>query len=172
MKNQNLSFKIAVSIALLLLLTLGISGCPHNKIRTERFVDWCTNKGSLRAETRHTVEVLLKEVGTQDCHQGEIRLNNLEKLDLFGGRTITIRTIKDLEPLSALTNLKELNVQYSKIKDIKPLSALTNLEKLNLSNNRIRDLKPLSRLTNLEKLYLSHNRIRDLILNPVMKTHL
>ncbi|NEQ67273.1 MAG: leucine-rich repeat domain-containing protein, partial [Symploca sp. SIO2D2] len=86
MKNHNLSVKIALTIALLLFLTLGTSSYPKSEIRTEPFVDWCTNKENLRAETRYTVDLLLEEVATEDCHQAERILTNREKLDLSANR--------------------------------------------------------------------------------------
>ncbi|NEQ67274.1 MAG: leucine-rich repeat domain-containing protein, partial [Symploca sp. SIO2D2] len=83
-------------------------------------------------------------------------LTNLKELNL------RVNRIKNLEPLSALTNLKKLNIESNKIKDIQPLSTLINLEVLNLSTNRIKDIKSLSALTNLQKLDLGYNQIKDL----------
>ena len=33
------------------------------------FADWCLNKENLLPETKHTVDMLLKQAGTSDCYQ-------------------------------------------------------------------------------------------------------
>ena len=120
------------------------------------FADWCLNKNNLSAETRHTVDVLLRVAKTTDCNQASKLLSVFTELDLRGYK------ITDLKPLSTLTNLTELSLHGNQITDLKPLSTLTNLTNVYLSNNQISDLRPLSTLTSLNLLALSNNQITDL----------
>ena len=76
-------------------------------------------------------------------------LTNLTQLDLTGGQ------ISDLRPLSALTNLKVLNLSRNSITsltELEGLTSLTNLTELDLHDNQISDLQPISNLTNLRNL--------------------
>ncbi|MEO0844750.1 MAG: leucine-rich repeat domain-containing protein, partial [Cyanobacteria bacterium J06643_5] len=116
------------------------------------FTEWCEQKSTLPEATKHTVEVLLKRAGTQDCQQANRKLSNLTELYL------PITQISDLKPLSSLTNLTELHLWGNQISDLKPLSNLTNLTELNLAGNQISEVKPLSSLTNLTTLDIWENK--------------
>lgn len=71
--------------------------------------------------------------------------------------------ISDLNPLSSLSNLTELRLDWNRISDLAPISGLTNLERLDAENNEISNLVPISGLTNLWRLELGHNeRISDI----------
>ncbi|MEG4010544.1 leucine-rich repeat domain-containing protein, partial [Microcoleus sp. Pol11C1] len=78
------------------------------------FANWCRKKASLSAETKHTVEVLLKKAGTTECEAADRQLSSLTKLKL----------------------------DKNQIRDIKPLASLTHLDWLSLDNNQISDIKP------------------------------
>ena len=54
--------------------------------------------------------------------------------------------IKDVTPLSKMTQLKQLHLPNNELKDITPLSSLVNLQKLDLEANYISDLSPVSNL--------------------------
>ncbi|MEH1882823.1 leucine-rich repeat domain-containing protein [Nostoc sp.] len=120
------------------------------------FIDWCQQKSTLPPQTKHTVEVLLKEAQTQNCKQANQKLTNLTYLNL------NFSLISDIKPLSALTNLTYLNLNFNQISDIKPLSALTHVNDLFLNSNQISDIKPLSALTHVVYLSLHSNQISDI----------
>src|SRR6476661_1398772 len=120
------------------------------------FGDWCHQKADLNPETKHTVDVLLKEARTNDCDAADRKLSSLTQLHL------SYNAIGDIKPLASLTNLTQLNLNYNKIGDIKPLASLTNLTRLDLYDNQIGDIKPLASLTNLKDLYLNNNKIGDI----------
>lgn len=84
-------------------------------------------------------------------------LTNLEELAILGTAQNYFE-LSDLTPLSELTNLKVLSIQYSNITDLDPLSNLKNLESLNLNENQIVDTTPLKDLNNLKYLTLERNR--------------
>jgi hypothetical protein len=69
--------------------------------------------------------------------------------------------ISDLTPLSGLTDLRGLLLEYNQISDISPLSELINLVVLNLNGNQVSDLTPLSNHINLATLVLYQNPISD-----------
>ncbi|CAL5995687.1 leucine-rich_repeat domain-containing protein [Hexamita inflata] len=115
------------------------------------------------------------------------QLQNLQHLDLShntftqvtalkqlsGLKTLNLSQnyhIEDFTPLSHLSNLQRLNIQYS-LKYVKQdnmifLSNLFELRELNLSNDNISSIQSLKKLTKLKYLYLSENKIVDL--SPLM----
>jgi internalin A len=119
------------------------------------FLQWCQQKDSVPVATRHTIDVLLQEAGSQDCNVADRQLRNLTELDL------SINQLVDIQPLAGLTNLKELRLDSNQIVDIQPLAGLTNLTILYLHTNQIVDVKPLAGLTKLTALYLYSNQIVD-----------
>ena len=161
--NWYLKQKICLVGAIALSLCQGVSSFPadavslqETTILPQRFADWCLNKANLPPDTRHTVDVLLQEAGTQECDRADKQLSTLPFLSLNSNR------ITDLKPLSSLTNLTILGLGNNKIADLKPLSSLPNLTVLYLYKNQITDLKPLSSLTNLSILNLWDNKVADL----------
>ncbi len=64
--------------------------------------------------------------------------------------------------LSNLKNLTSLDLSSTGISNLTPLSNLTKLTYLVLDHTHISDLTPLSNLSNLTALYLSHNQISDI----------
>ncbi|MEQ8995398.1 MAG: AAA-like domain-containing protein [Coleofasciculus sp. B1-GNL1-01] len=117
------------------------------------FREWCLQQTSLSTPLRKTVEVLLEKAGTSNCSQADEILSSLTELHLASNQ------IKDVSPLSGLTNLRSLDLSVNIIKDVSPLSGLTNLTELFLNDNQIKDVSSLSKLINLESLLLSGNPI-------------
>jgi Leucine-rich repeat (LRR) protein len=70
--------------------------------------------------------------------------------------------ISNMEPLSKLANLKEIDAGGTLISDIKPLSELNDLKVLLCPNTRVSDLKPLQGLVQLEKLDFSNTLLDSL----------
>jgi len=105
--------KFVISLCTLLIFThakaIATPAIQQSNLKT--FIEWCNQKSTLPKATKHTVEVLLKEAGTQDCQQANQKLSNLTALSL--GRN----QISDVKPLSSLTNLTELNLAHNLIKD-------------------------------------------------------
>ncbi|MBV6624092.1 MAG: hypothetical protein KI793_14330 [Rivularia sp. (in: Bacteria)] len=46
------------------------------------FIEYCQQKSTLPEATKHTVEVLLKKAGTQDCQQANRKLKSLTWFNL------------------------------------------------------------------------------------------
>ncbi|CAL5994020.1 leucine-rich_repeat domain-containing protein [Hexamita inflata] len=93
------------------------------------------------------------------------QLSGLKTLDLSQNYHI-----EDLTPLSHLSKLQMLNLQYS-LKYVKQdnmnfLSNLFELRELNLSNDNLSSIQTLRKLAKLKYLYLSENKIVDL--SPLM----
>ena len=82
---------------------------------------------------------------------------NLE--DLFLGN---VGMVSDLDPISNLTSLRNLNVGGNQISDIRPLAGLIHLAGLSLYANSVGDIVPLANLTNLTYLNLAHNGVKTL----------
>lgn len=137
------------------------------------FLDWCQNRDSLTPEAKYTVEVILERIRLQDCQQAHQKLLTQKSLEL--SNQSSGKKIEDLNPLSSLTHLEELNLTFNNIRDLTPLSSLVNLRTLYLEygtshnqRNIIKhgetplDLTPLASLTNLENLHLTANVITNL----------
>ncbi|MFZ4456856.1 MAG: leucine-rich repeat domain-containing protein [Bacteroidales bacterium] len=71
--------------------------------------------------------------------------------------------IKDIDALKYFQNLHKLTARSHSIKDLNPIRNLKEMKVLELSNNQISSLEPLSKLVNLEVLDLRFNKISDLI---------
>jgi internalin A len=122
---------------------------------TKSFTQWCEEKNNLPAESKLTVDLLLKEADTEDCKLANAKLRKLTQIDLYHNN------ITNLEPLASLSNLTSLDLIGNQISDLKPLAGLSNLTYLALSENKIIDVKPLAGLSNLTYLSLSQNQITD-----------
>jgi internalin A len=85
------------------------------------FAEWCQQKESVPADTRHTVDVLLKEAGTNNCKQADTKFRNLTELAL------RYNPIIDVKPLAGLTNLTGLNLQINQIVSSKTRNYLSIL---------------------------------------------
>ena len=83
-------------------------------------------------------------------------LTQLTRLKLWGN------SVSDLSPLSGLTNLTKLWLGNNHLSDISPVLGLINLTGLGLEGNRISDISALSSLTQLKKLWLGSNSISDI----------
>jgi Leucine Rich repeats (2 copies) len=154
---------------------LAVEKKTQNSGRT--FADWCRDKDLLNPETKHTVEVLLKEALTTDCDAADRTLSSITRLDLkvkdikdlkplesliTPSPNTNQNRISDIKPLQSLINLIDLRLGENKISDIKPLQSLTKLTNLDLRKNQISDIKPLQSLTNLKWLFLQKNQINDI----------
>ncbi|MFB5252619.1 leucine-rich repeat domain-containing protein [Bacillus mycoides] len=100
-----------------------------------------------------TLEIL-KEKEIKDL-TGLEYMTNLENITLEGVG------LKNIEFISNLKQLKEVNVSHNKIEDITPLSSLENLQWLNLADNHIKDVSVLGSMLDLLSLKLDGNEIRD-----------
>ena len=83
-------------------------------------------------------------------------------LDGNGTDNLTSNHISDLTPLSGLTNLTYLSMDFNQISDILPVDNLTNLTYLSFNNNLVSDISPLDGLTNLETLWFEWNQTDNL----------
>lgn len=82
---------------------------------------------------------------------------NLERIDIS-----SYTAISDLDPLSRLTKLKDVNISNTQVNDLLPLRNLSNLEMLNCSNTMIRSLDALKYAINLNELYCQNTQIPNL----------
>jgi len=66
------------------------------------FEAWCRQRKSVPADTRRTIDVLLKKAGTKDCKLADRQLKTLTILSL------SMNQISDVKPLAGLTKLTTL----------------------------------------------------------------
>ena len=77
-------------------------------------------------------------------------------------KKLTLEFIQSKCPNQKLEEIKNLNLWGNELEDISLLGNLSNLEIASLSINKIKNLEPLKNLTNLKELYLRKNLIDDL----------
>ena len=127
------------------------------------FSEFCFHKDELPAETKHTVEVLLRVAGTDDYLEAERVLLNEPGLYLDD------YNLTDLSPLASLNNLTYLNISENEIYDLSPFQGLKNLIDLDLSDNQIKDISSLETLINITRIYLDFNQIIDISILKSLK---
>ena len=76
-------------------------------------------------------------------------------------KKLTLKFIQSKCPNQKLEEIKNLNLWGNELEDISILANLSNLEIASLSINKIKNLEPLKNLTNLKELYLRKNLIDD-----------
>jgi internalin A len=90
------------------------------------FANLCRDKANLGAETRKSVELILKRIKIEECDRAAAYLSSVTKLDLSNQEAsssdtgeesgeqrqnrITLTSITDLTPLSKSTQLKSLDL--------------------------------------------------------------
>jgi internalin A len=105
--------------------------------KPKSFAQWCSQRRSLPANTKYTINVLLKEAGSNNCQQADTKLRSKIEISLFN------KNIVDIQPLAGFSNLTSLDLSGNKIVDIKPLAGLRKLTYLQLAGNKVVDIKPL-----------------------------
>jgi Leucine-rich repeat (LRR) protein len=89
---------------------------------------------------------------------GNLRqIMNLTALDLSGNVTIS-----DLEPISRLSNLKEINLSGTPVSDLMPLRNTNNLQILDISGTAVNSIDPLRYCTHLEELRMKDTQVSDI----------
>ncbi|MBW3490945.1 leucine-rich repeat domain-containing protein [Bacillus sp. FDAARGOS_1420] len=113
-----------------------------------------TKEDLLQIKTLEILKEKEKEKEIKDL-TGLEYMTNLENLTLEGVG------LKNIEFISNLKQLKDVNVSHNKIEDITLLSSLENLQWLNLADNHIKDVSVLGSMLDLLSLKLDGNEIRD-----------
>ncbi|MDP2236901.1 MAG: leucine-rich repeat domain-containing protein [Bacteroidales bacterium] len=91
--------------------------------------------------------------GTEELHQ----MINTPRIDLNGNIYL-----QEMQPLSRMINLQELNISRTEITDLSPLTGLTDLRKLDISNTRISKTDALKGMFLLEHINIENTRIESL----------
>jgi len=83
----------------------------------------------------------------------------------------SVSTLKDITPLSEITNLTHLGLVSTSVRDIAPIRSLTNLETLNLRNSPVRDINHLHGMTNFTELFLGGTRVTQEQITAYQNSH-
>ena len=110
---------------------------------------------------RHVDLTRLESLALQGSGNQISDLDFLTNLTQLTNLDVKNAQIRDLRFLRGLSQLKRLGLRRNQISDLKPLTNLTQLRSLGLGSNQISDLKPLASLTQLRYLYLWDNQIRN-----------
>ena len=84
-------------------------------------------------------------------------------IDIGYTSSVEGKSIKDLRPLSGLTQLEELILKQDGITDISPVKNLVNLTVFDVSVNReIQDVSAIADMTKLKRLNISFNKVENI----------
>ena len=86
-----------------------VASAPPQQPQPSIFEALCRQRKSVPTATRHTIDVLLSKVGTEDCKLADSKLKTLTNLDLSWYQ------ISDVQPLVGLTNLTYLYLRENPI---------------------------------------------------------
>lgn len=103
---------------------------------------------------------LLQELNLTDCGLSTVAglENALSLMNLYLGDN----TVRNLDPLSALTGLRELDLNHNAVTNLAALSPLSNLTKLDVSYNSLTGISAIGSCTKLESLIVNNNQITTL----------
>ena len=118
-----------------------------------------------RADMARFLELPIPNANIRDL-TGLEHATNLTKLNLGpvreGAFVRQSNILSDISPIAGLTNLEELNLEFTFLSDISPLEGLNNLTKLYLGGNVISDISPLEGLNSLMYLGLENTFLSDI----------
>ncbi len=111
-----------------------------------------------------------KAEGAAELRFDELEFPGLSRLpeeisELTSLRLLSVNNpgVRELSPLSSLTGLEELWLDFVGAKDLSAIRRLIGLRSLSLRKTSIKDLSPLSGLSKLERLWLSESGLTDLL---------
>lgn len=133
---------------------------------------FCSKRNSLPQATRVTIERMLAEVNETNCFIAGVFLGMKTQLDLSTPATGRIKKIKDLRPLSVLTNLRELSLRNNLIENVDDLAPLVHLERLDVSHNKLKSTSGFQYLQRLKALDLSSCGLKNGLLRSVRELEL
>ena len=84
------------------LFLASIAAAAPSAQKPQSFAQWCLQKKSVPADTRHTIDVLLTKAGTNNCQKADIKLRKLDTLNLDRNQIV------DIKPIAGLSNLTDL----------------------------------------------------------------
>ena len=103
---------------------------------------------------------LLERLTLSDCGLSTIAgLENAQKLTYLD---LSNNTIRNLSPLSTLTDLRTLNLGYNALNTLDALSGLANLEELDVCYNVLPSPSPITGCEKLTSLIANNNHLTDL----------
>ncbi len=106
--------------------------------------------------SQQTYQELRQAVNGRDCADTWRKLHPRSHLSLVD------KGLTDLTPLSGLTNLRRLYLDYNDVDDLSPLADLTRLQVLWLDDNALTDLSAVAGMTHLLWLQAGDNPLSDL----------
>ncbi|MCA6075493.1 leucine-rich repeat domain-containing protein [Fulvivirga sedimenti] len=103
--------------------------------------------------------IFKRETGSiDDLELSQIKkLANIEELDLEGNRFIV-----DVEPLSRISQLKNINLSHTQVTDISPIRNLNKLQSLDISHTGVSSIDALKYARSLITFHLDHTPVQDI----------
>jgi hypothetical protein len=134
-----------------------------------------TDLGSLDWSTLPGLRTLELAQALQPNAQGIVDISPLSVLSHLTRLTLDFDGVSDISPIAGMTDLGQLYMYKNAVRDLTPLAGLQHLFLLYLHDNHtITDISPLANLESLQALALSNNQISNLtpLLNRTSLTFL
>jgi hypothetical protein len=112
-----------------------------------------------------TLDLTWERIFAKYIGKERILKSDVETIFLLEEINCDKQSLRNLEPLFYLPNLKKLSVSHTGIHSLQPLKNLAKLEYLNCSHNNIPSLESLNKMENLIDLDCSNNQIE--LLEPI-----
>ncbi len=135
---------------------LSISNISFTSSVTPESIAQVRRKLKSRGEDISQYRVALRSVADKDIAAFCTAFPQTARLDIQG-RLTQLDAVSDLSPLSALSNLQELDIQYTAVRDFSPLQNLRRLSKLKIEVAALDggDVSFLSGMDKLKSLHLT-----------------
>jgi len=140
----------------------GRASAISNSLEAAAAIEAAIRKAAGKPSGELTKADLLKVKSLEIMHSQVKDVTPLSGLSELRSITLRNNKITDLNPLKNLSHLRHLDLQDNLISDLSGLENMKQLVHLNLHNNKIRDLAPLSELTELNSVWSSKNQITNI----------
>ena len=126
------------------------SGAPKTDKKKDEELAWTSNPED---KNYALIEMYIRM--KLDKRKGDLTKMDLGKVTVL--EFIDRDPLSDLKPLSKLTKLKRLRLEFTQVTDLSPLANLTQLERLSVTGHLISDINALANLKKIEYVDLRYN---------------
>ncbi|CAL6063474.1 receptor-like_protein [Hexamita inflata] len=113
-----------------------------------------------------------KKLHSLDVSDNKVDLTHIHMVLSLTKLSMRYCSLKNIDLISSLVNLEELDISSNKDLELCPLFKLKNLSKLTMNNCRLKTIDQIVQLTNLEVLNISDNYLLQIIDSPRLLVYL
>ncbi|MEM9770379.1 MAG: CHAT domain-containing protein [Cyanobacteria bacterium P01_D01_bin.73] len=158
----------AITLGFLIAIAQGtLQPTPSTATDNPSFVSFCESRARADADARYTVELMLKQAGTDSCATAA---DTLSQQPGFSSQDPDLR---DVYPITLLNHWQSIMLTGNRIENIEPLATLPKVEFLIVAMNQVQDISPLGRMPSLKTAVVEGNRIESVpatLRSPTLKS--